>query len=74
MARRKSNHQKGRGGEGVDEEEYPMLAYACCPCYVLSSVIRGIGRCLFVACYPAIQCCGLDECRHHHTTHLSHFR
>jgi hypothetical protein len=21
-----------------------------------------------------IQCCGLDECRHHHTSHLSHFR
>uniref|UniRef100_A0A0E0L108 Uncharacterized protein n=1 Tax=Oryza punctata TaxID=4537 RepID=A0A0E0L108_ORYPU len=74
MARRKSNHHKGRGDEGTDDE-YPMFAYACCPCYVLSSVIRGIGRCLFVACYPAIQCCGLDECRHHHTTtQFSHFR
>ncbi|KAL5232394.1 hypothetical protein ABZP36_031170 [Zizania latifolia] len=72
MGGTKSNHSQGRG-EGV-HEEYPMLAYGCCPCYVLSSVIRGIGRCLFVACYPVIQCCGLDECRHHHTNHLSHFR
>ncbi|KQK08842.1 hypothetical protein BRADI_2g44250v3 [Brachypodium distachyon] len=68
MGHRRSNRHKGRG-EGGDEE-----GNSCYPCYVFSSFIRGIGRCLFVACYPVIQCCGLDECRHHHNTHLSHFR
>ncbi|OEL38534.1 hypothetical protein BAE44_0000448 [Dichanthelium oligosanthes] len=73
MGHRKSNHHKGRG-EAAHEKQNRCLARACCPCFVLGSVVRGIGRCLFVACYPMIQCCGLDECRHHHTSHLSHFR
>lgn len=41
---------------------------ACC-CFMFSHAIRGIGRCLFVACYPALHCCGLDEHRHRHSEH-----
>ncbi|KAG2620144.1 hypothetical protein PVAP13_3NG150900 [Panicum virgatum] len=74
MGHRKSNHHKGRGEEPHQKQIRCLLVRSCCPCYVIGSVVRGIGRCLFVACYPMIQCCGLDECRHHHTSHLSHFR
>ncbi|KAF8720142.1 hypothetical protein HU200_024925 [Digitaria exilis] len=73
MGHRKSNHHRGRG-EAPDENQNPCLSRSCCPSYLLGSVVRGIGRCLFVACYPMIQCCGLDECRHHHTSQLRHFR
>ncbi|TYI31461.1 hypothetical protein ES332_A05G452900v1 [Gossypium tomentosum] len=36
------------------------------------SALRGFGRCLFVSCYPLLQCFGLDDCRHrhHHHTHF----
>ncbi|KAL3732466.1 hypothetical protein ACJRO7_029181 [Eucalyptus globulus] len=46
---------------------------ACCgyPCLAASSVARAFGRCLFVTCYPVIQCFGWDERRHHH--HHRHF-
>ncbi|KAK3139086.1 hypothetical protein QOZ80_5AG0377560 [Eleusine coracana subsp. coracana] len=73
MFHRKNNQRKGRSEEAREEEDL-FSARSCCPCYVLGSVFRGIGRCLFVACYPVIQCCGLDECRHHHNTRLNHFR
>ncbi|PKI64890.1 hypothetical protein CRG98_014686 [Punica granatum] len=41
----------------------------CCPCLGVSFVVKGIGRCLFVSCYPVIQCFGLDEGRHLHHHH-----
>ncbi|KAI3427809.1 uncharacterized protein J3R85_009032 [Psidium guajava] len=53
------------GGEGK------VRACSCCPCLAFSFVARGFGRCLFVTCYPAIQCFGWDEGRHHH--HPRHF-
>ncbi|KAF8028208.1 hypothetical protein BT93_E0955 [Corymbia citriodora subsp. variegata] len=57
--------QQGGGGKGK--------IMACCgyPCVAASSVARGFGRCLFVTCYPVIQCFGWDERRHHH--HHRHF-
>ncbi|KAL4189978.1 hypothetical protein AMTRI_Chr08g168190 [Amborella trichopoda] len=51
--------------------EDPLLA-CCCPCFMISYFFRGLGRCIFVACYPILQCFGLDECRHHHHHHC-HF-
>lgn len=41
------------------------------PCTRVSTMFRGVGRCLFVSCYPIIQCFGWDDCRHHH--HHRHF-
>nr|KYP53761.1 hypothetical protein KK1_024335 [Cajanus cajan] len=39
-----------------------------------SCMFRGIGRCMFVTCYPVVQCLGLDEHRHrHHHHHGQHF-
>ncbi|KAF7830860.1 hypothetical protein G2W53_013193 [Senna tora] len=35
-------------------------------------MFRGIGRCMFVCCYPLVQCSGLDEHRHRHHHH-NHF-
>ncbi|OAY46442.1 hypothetical protein MANES_07G143800v8 [Manihot esculenta] len=42
----------------------------CMPCYLVS---KRVSRCLFVCCFPVLQCLGLDDHRHHHH-HLSHFR
>ncbi|KAH7677691.1 hypothetical protein IHE45_07G099900 [Dioscorea alata] len=47
----------------------PFLSCCCCPCYLVSSVFRMFGRCAFVACYPILQCFGLDDYRHHHHNH-----
>lgn len=47
----------------------PLMACCCCPCLLVSSIFRMIGRCMFVACYPLLQCFGLDDCRHHHHHH-----
>lgn len=44
-------------------------ASSLCHCFAVSSIFRGIGRCMFVTCFPVIQCFGLDECRHHHHHH-----
>ncbi|KAI5405281.1 hypothetical protein KIW84_052168 [Lathyrus oleraceus] len=45
----------------------------CCsyPCRLVSRMFRGFGRCVFVTCYPAVQCFGLDE--HKHSHHRKHF-
>ena len=50
------------------------LPGSCCyrPCFWVSSTFRVIGRCIFVSCFPIIQCFGWDDCRHHHHHH-SHF-
>ncbi|CAA6669235.1 unnamed protein product [Spirodela intermedia] len=50
----------------------PFLACCCCPCFVLTFLFRGIGRCLFVAFHPVLRCFGLDEHRHHHHHHHHH--
>ncbi|GLT88531.1 hypothetical protein SLE2022_065510 [Rubroshorea leprosula] len=39
---------------------------SCWPGVRVRSAIRGLGRCLFVCCYPVMQCFGWDECRHRH--------
>ncbi|XLU34739.1 hypothetical protein S245_070805, partial [Arachis hypogaea] len=44
-----------------------------CPCHAASCMFRGIGRCMFVTCYPFVQCMGLDEHRHRHHHHGKHF-
>ncbi|KAJ4720238.1 hypothetical protein OWV82_008100 [Melia azedarach] len=41
-------------------------------CYAVSSAFRGVGRCMFVSCYPVVRCFGLDDCRHQHHHH-KHF-
>ncbi|CAL0319615.1 unnamed protein product [Lupinus luteus] len=48
-----------------------LMKFCCCPCDAASCMFRGIGRCMFVSCYPIVQCFGLDEHRHHH--HDKHF-
>ncbi|EOY04446.1 Uncharacterized protein TCM_019693 isoform 3, partial [Theobroma cacao] len=47
----------------------PFLRCCCCPCFIMSSIFRGLGRCIFVACYPVLHCFGFDDDwahRHHH--------
>lgn len=51
----------------------PFLACCCCPCYMISYMFRGIGRCMFVCCYPILQCFGLDEWRHQHQQRRFHW-
>ncbi|KZV37080.1 hypothetical protein F511_16346 [Dorcoceras hygrometricum] len=58
-----------RHGHGLDYKD-PMVGCCCWPCLLVSSVFRVIGRCMFVVCYPVLQCCGLDDCRHHHHNHF----
>ncbi|KAG6737702.1 hypothetical protein POTOM_059230 [Populus tomentosa] len=48
------------------------MASRCCPCFAVSSIARRIGRCLFVSCYPVMQCFRLDDHRHQHDHH-KHF-
>lgn len=43
------------------------------PCFVASSLFRGIRRCVFVACFPLIHCLGCDEYRHRHHHHKHFF-
>lgn len=39
-----------------------------------ASIFRGMRRCMFVSCFPVMQCFGVDECRHHHRhDHPKHF-
>lgn len=45
-----------------------------CHCFAVSSIFRGIGRCMFVTCFPVMRCFGLDECRHRHHHHHHHRR
>ncbi|KAE9604101.1 hypothetical protein Lalb_Chr11g0067761 [Lupinus albus] len=59
--KRKCNRNKGK----------KLLKCCCYPCYVASFMLKGIGRCMFVTCYPVLQCFGLDEHRHCH--HIKHF-
>jgi hypothetical protein len=45
----------------------------CCSCSrrAASCMFKGIERCVFVTCYPIVQCFDLDEHKHHH--HGKHF-
>ncbi|URD81939.1 hypothetical protein MUK42_00905 [Musa troglodytarum] len=68
------HHHHHHHHEGVSPYDDPFLACCCCPCFLVSSILRGFGSCIFMACYPIFQCLGLDEYsqrRHHH--HHSHF-
>jgi len=51
----------------------PLLACCCCPCLLVSSMLRGFGRCIFAACYPLLRCFGLDDHHHHHHSFWSLF-
>lgn len=62
------NMQKKRRGYGKPKR----MASRCCPCFAVSSIARRIGRCLFVSCYPVMQCFRLDDHRHQHDHH-KHF-
>lgn len=62
------DHHHVDGGPHND----PLLACCCCPCMSVSSAFRLMGRCLFVACYPVLQCFRWDDHRHHHHHH-KHF-
>ncbi|XP_057972785.1 uncharacterized protein LOC131160930 [Malania oleifera] len=59
------HHHQGRDGPYDDG----LLPCYCCPCLLVSSFFRGIGRCLFAACFPLMQCFGWDDWRHHHHHH-----
>ena len=50
-----------------------LMTCCCCPCHAAACMFRGIGRCMFVTCYPIVQCMGLDEHRHRHHHHGKHF-
>ncbi|ONI03976.1 hypothetical protein PRUPE_6G294500 [Prunus persica] len=63
---RPHHHHHGDGDSPYDD---PLLSCCCCPCYLVSSTFRRIGRCIFAACFPLLQCFGLDNCRHHHHHH-----
>ncbi|KAK9124752.1 hypothetical protein Sjap_014354 [Stephania japonica] len=65
------HHHHHHHHEGDSPYDDPLLACCCCPCFIVSSIFRGIGRCVFVACYPLLQCFGLDDYRRHHH-HLHH--
>ncbi|KAF3330416.1 hypothetical protein FCM35_KLT03770 [Carex littledalei] len=66
MAHPKRRVQKQKRDADSPHED-PFMT--CCCCFMFSQAIRGLGRCLFVACYPALHCCGLDEHRHRHSEH-----
>ncbi|CAL0305341.1 unnamed protein product [Lupinus luteus] len=64
--------QNNRSEMKSNRNKRNKLVKCCCyPCYAASSMFRGIGRCMFVTCYPVVQCLGLDQHRHHH--HGKHF-
>ncbi|GMP69687.1 hypothetical protein CsSME_00028854 [Camellia sinensis var. sinensis] len=62
------HHHHGR----VSPYDDPFMACCCCPCFLVSAIFRGLGRCLFVTCYPLMRCFGFDEHRHHQHHHHSH--
>ncbi|MQM05111.1 hypothetical protein Taro_037918 [Colocasia esculenta] len=67
----RQHHRHHREGEEEPTDgRRPVLACCCNPCNLVASLFRRVGRCLFVACYPVLQCSGLDESRHHHHDHL----
>ncbi|OAY66824.1 hypothetical protein ACMD2_06199 [Ananas comosus] len=76
MSEHDHHHEnKHEGHDDHDHDDHPIKACCCCACYTFSSITRGVGRCLFVACYPVLRCCGLDEYKHRHADHhRRHFR
>ncbi|CAN4102388.1 unnamed protein product [Withania somnifera] len=65
------HHHEGNSDRPYDD---PLLACCCCPCFVVSCTFSMLKRCLFVACFPVLQCFGWDEHRHqHHHHHHRHF-
>ncbi|KAJ6369292.1 hypothetical protein OIU78_001621 [Salix suchowensis] len=56
------HHHHHHGDSPYDD---PLLACCCCPCLLVSSLLRGFGRCIFAACYPLLRCFGLDDHHHH---------
>lgn len=66
------NQQKKRSKKRING----AASSACCggwwPCYAVASAFRGVGRCMYVGCFPIVRCLGLDDCRHHHHHH-KHF-
>ena len=69
------NHQHQHENERTSPRHKPFVARCCsCPRVLASSIFRRIGRCMFVSCYPVIQCFGCDNHRHrHHNHHHKHF-
>lgn len=66
------NRQKKRSKKRING----AASSACCggwwPSYAVASAFRGVGRCMYVGCFPIVRCLGLDDCRHHHHHH-KHF-
>lgn len=64
------NRQKKRSKKRING----AASSACCggwwPSYAVSSAFRGVGRCMYVGCFPIVRCLGLDDCRHHHHKHF----
>ncbi|PON34943.1 hypothetical protein PanWU01x14_340010 [Parasponia andersonii] len=71
-----NNGRKSSTGSGRDAKDgaSSSSSSSSCPRLMMSSMVRGIGRCVFVTCYPVIRCFGLDEHRHRrHHHHHKHF-
>lgn len=68
------NHQHQHENERASPRHKPFVARCCsCPRVLASSIFRRIGRCMFVSCYPVIQCFGCDNHRHRHHKHFFWF-
>lgn len=70
--RNHNHHHQHENGRKVPPRRDPRVACGCRPCIVASSIFRRMGRCMFVTCYPVIQCFGCDDHRHrrHHHKHF----
>ena len=68
---KRSKEMKRKSSSKVNKRNKLMICCRC-PCRAATCMFRGIGRCMFVTCYPVVQCLGLDEHRHRHH-HCKHF-
>lgn len=74
VERQKRSKEMKRKSSSKVNKRNKLMTCCRCPCRAASCMFRGIGRCMFVTCYPVVQCLGLDEHRHrHHHHHGKHF-
>ncbi|OMP06166.1 hypothetical protein COLO4_08296 [Corchorus olitorius] len=55
------HHHHHHHPHGDSPYEDPFLRCFCCPCFLVSSILQGFGRCLSAACYPLFRCFGYDD-------------
>lgn len=69
VERQKRSKEMKRKSPSRVNKRNKLMTCCRCPCRAASCMFRGIGRCMFVTCYPVVQCLGLDEHRHRHHRH-----